>query len=369
MQSTTRFFHKYSHVLHPIKHNDWLDAPNIYEQAEDLGGKFTRITRGNPPNSVANFSPSILQHKGTTYIAWRSQPEPFCFRWDRNYFYLNNAPTDVYIGILGDDNTILGAKPLRSKPHRLSYEDPRLFEGPDGEMYIEFVASTYASQYSRGGKRFFDSPKVVVCHINEHLEAVNAAIPPIGKNREKGQTEKNWCFFSHEGELRCLYSTLPLVIECERGETIKVNTDVLKTVTGDAPTFNSLPPLEIEEGYLVFYHWKYMTFDKLSNHYLIYHLSAFVIDKEFKKITHMAKHPLFTGSLEDVLITWTNEGGQPISRQPACVLPFGAFIENDEFVMSLGVNDAFNGIFRCPLDSIKSHMRRVEREEPLIDLS
>ena len=72
---------------------------------------------------------------------------------------------------------------------------------------------------------------------------------------------------------------------------------------------------------------------------------AFVIDKEFKRITYYADKPLFSGSLEDVLISWTDEQGKPMSRQPACLLPFGGFIENDELVMSLGVNDAFNGIF------------------------
>ena len=369
LQSTTRFYHSYSYVLHPVSHDEWQVAPNVYEQAEDLGGKFTRITKGNPPYSVANFSPSIIKHKGTTYIAWRSQPEPFCLRWDRNYFYLNNTPTDVWIGILGDDQTILGAKPIRSKKHRLSYEDPRLFEGPDGELYIEFVASTYASQYAKGGKSFFDAPKVVVCYVNEHLEAVNAAFPPIGQNKVKDKTEKNWCFFPHQDELRCLYSVRPLVIEREKGAPIEIDSSVLDKVTGGTPTFNSLPPLEIDEGYLIFYHWKYMTFDKLSNHYLLYHLSAFVIDKEFKRITYYADKPLFSGSLEDVLISWTDEQGKPMSRQPACLLPFGGFIENDELVMSLGVNDAFNGIFRCPLNSIKLHLKRVEREEPLIDLS
>jgi len=368
MQSSTRYYHTYSYVLHPLKDGDKKEAPDVYTQAENLGGTFTRITRGNPPTSVANFSPSILQHQGTTYIAWRSQPEAFCFRWDRQYFYLNDTPTDIYIGILADDDTILGAKPLRSKKHRLSYEDPRLFEGPDGEMYVEFVASTYASQLNKGGKNFFDMPKIVVCHIDENLEATSAAIPPIGHNRAKDKTEKNWCFFSHEGELQCLYSTRPIRIEREKGPAIEVNSDILDSVTGGNPTFNSLPPIEINEGYLVFYHWKYMDHDQLGNHYLKYHLGAYILNKQLTQLTHMCNEPLFTGSLKDSLINWTDERGAVMSRQPACILPFGAFIDNQELVMSLGVNDAFNGIFRCPVNHIISKMTKTNIE-PLIDLS
>ena len=82
----------------------------------------------------------------------------------------------------------------------------------------------------------------------------------------------------------------------------------------------------------------------------------------------MCNEPLFTGSLKDSLINWTDERGAVMSRQPACILPFGAFIDNQELVMSLGVNDAFNGIFRCPVNHIISKMTKTNIE-PLIDLS
>ena len=161
MQSTNRFFHAYSGVAQLIK-NEEEGIPNVYRQAEALGGTFTRIIKGLPEKSVANFSPSIIKHGDRTLIAWRTQPEPFCFRYDRNYFYLNGTPTDVYLGELANDTTIIGAKKIRSKPHRLSYEDPRLFHGPDEELYIQFVGSTYASRYNKGDKKLFDQPKVVV---------------------------------------------------------------------------------------------------------------------------------------------------------------------------------------------------------------
>lgn len=358
MQTTHRFYHAYTNCLYPVR-TPQKGIPDVYEQARALGGNFTRIGRGLPEGSVANFSPSILKHNNKTYIAWRSQPEPFGFRPDGHYRYLNNSPTEIYLGVLHDDETIIGTKNLRPNKHRLSYEDPRLFTGPDNGMYVQFVGSTYASKYNKGNKKLFDQPKVVVCYIDTFGNATQAAIPPIGKNLEKGVAEKNWCFFTHNEEIKCLYSTRPFVIEAERSPKTEINTDCLEEVTKGAATFNSLPPIDLKYGFLVFYHWKHMAYDDNGQRYLLYHLGAYVIDKAFTKVTHVIKKPLFSGSLNDKLIVWTDCTGQPVSNQPAVILPFGAYIENTELVMSLGVNDAFMGIFRCPVENITKLLEPV----------
>lgn len=361
MNVTYRFFHANSDVLYPIK-RERDGVPTIYDQAKRLDGTFTRIVRGLPAHNVANFSPSIVKHRGRTYIAWRSQPEPFGFRHDMKYFYLNNQPTDIYIGELADDQTIVGTRKLRPNKHRLSYEDPRLFVGPDDNLYVQFVASTYASRYDNRPDKLFHAPKVVVCLVDDSFEAVQAAVPPIGKNLVKGEAEKNWCFFSRQKELHCLYSTRPLTIERETEPTITVDTSALDEVTRGAPTFNSLPPINLGYGHLIFYHWKHMTREGAGKPYLMYHLGSYIVDRDFTKVLYVDKRPLFTGSLNDHLITWTDYAGNPVSDQPAVVLPFGGYVENTELVLSLGVNDAFMGIFRCPLESILKRMEKVNQD-------
>jgi len=359
MQSQTRYFHYYSDVLHPIK-GSAPGVPTVYEQAENLGGSFKRIVKGLPSGSVANFSPSIIQHNGTVYIAWRSQPEAFGFRYDGKYFYLNNQPNDIYIGLLGADQTsVIAAKKLRPNKHRLSYEDPRLFVGPDKNLYVQFVASTYASKYDGNPKKLFHQPKVVVCWVNENFQAVSAAIPPIGKNRELGVPEKNWAFFTDNDQLNCLYSTRPLIVEKECGASISLDTKVLERATKGAATFNSTAPINLGYGYLIFYHWKHMTYTTEGRPYLVYHLGAYITDKKFTEVKYITEEPLFTGSLNDRIIEWTDAAGNPVSNQPAVILPFGAFIEQDELVMSLGVNDAFMGIFRTKLENIMKRMQKV----------
>jgi hypothetical protein len=159
MQTTHRFFHAYSDVLFPVR-REIRGVPSVYRQAEELGGKFTRIVNGLPENSIANFNPSVIKHNQNTYIAWRCQPQPFGFRHDMKYFYLNGQPNDIYIGMLGpDDASIIGTKKLRPKKHRLSYEDPRLFKGPDESLYVQFITSTYASRYDKRTDKLFHQPK------------------------------------------------------------------------------------------------------------------------------------------------------------------------------------------------------------------
>jgi len=295
-------------------------------------------------------------HDGTPWLTWRTQPEPFVFRWDNNYFYNNNRPTEVFLGILDGDNTVKGAHSIRPKRHRMSYEDPRLFIASDEEMYCQFVSSRYASQYSKDGRDFFDSPKIWVSPIVDGY-AAQAVLPPQGGNRQKGHPEKNWCYFTHKGVTKLLYSTLPLIIfEDESGGSKQIPSRHLRRVCEGHPTFNSTAPIDLNGEHLVFYHWKFMTQTPEGQPYLQYHTSAYMLDRDMTKITHMVKQPLWSGSFQDEVIWWTDGLGQKKSTQPACILPFGGVVERDELVLPLGVNDAWMGIFRCKLDHIMAFM-------------
>ena len=354
-------FARYDHVhrscLVPMTGIPEEGTPNVYKQAKSLGGSFTRILYGLPDHA-ADFSPSICRFNGRTFIAWRTQPEPFGFRWDNKYFYLNDRPNEVWLGELINDKTIVGAKSVRRNKHRLSHEDPRLFVGGDNLMYIQMVTSAYASKYDSRDSAFSQA-KVAVALVDDAGYAVSAVYPPIGKNREKGATEKNWCFFNKDNELHCLYSTRDIVIEKETKPSITIKSDVLKESCGDHATFNSVAPIDLGDQYLVFYHWKHMAFEPNGSYYLKYYLGAYTLDKELTKITSLTTDPLFTGSVNDGMIWWTNYAGQKVSRQPALVLPFGAYVENDELVMSCGVNDAYMGIFRTHIANILGRMKPV----------
>ena len=90
--------------------------------------------------------------------------------------------------------------------------------------------------------------------------------------------------------------------------------------------------------------------------YLQYFCSAYMMDRDLTRITHMVKNPLFTGSLKDQVIWWTTSQGQKVSTQPACILPFGGIVKNDELIMTVGVNDAWMGTFRCKLNNLMAFM-------------
>ena len=124
-------FHRYrtvdnSAVLKTYSGPSKTGTPSVFEQAYDLGGKFTKITTGLPKGSHGNFSPCLIRHKNADLISWRSQPESFVFRHDMKYFYYNNTPTDIWVGQMLKDDTIVSPRKLISKKHRLSYLEQQL---------------------------------------------------------------------------------------------------------------------------------------------------------------------------------------------------------------------------------------------------
>jgi len=351
-----------SYLQHPVNIRPKVGYPTIYQQAEDIGGEFTRINHGLPKGNVANFSPCILRKGDHRLISWRSQPEPFVFRHDMKYFYYNNTPTEVYVGELVTYDTIAGGKKIRDTPHRLSYEDPRIFHGPDDQVYVQFVTSSYASKWDSSKHLLVNQPKICVGVLDEFGKAQDCVYPPCGQNLEYGKPEKNWCFFTDEGRLKLLYSTLPLIIKEPGKEDVKIDSSSLKKVTGDHPTFNSTAPIDIGDEWLVFFHWKYMAFDSsIQQTYLLYHTGVYTMDKAMTKITRQCTEALFSGSSADELIWWTDPLGQAVSKQPACILPFGGeYIEEDDTIeLALGVNDSFMGIFKCPLVHILGLLEKV----------
>lgn len=351
-----------SYLELPVNIRPKTNYPTVYQQAEDIGGEFTRIRWGLPDQAIANFSPSLLYHKGHRLLSFRSQPEPFVFRADQKYFYYNNTPTEIYVGELVSYDTVAGAKKIRRGPHRLSYEDARLFRAPDDELYIQFITSSYASKWDSSKHLLVNQPKVCVGHLNEFAEAEDCIYPPIGENLKPGKPEKNWCFFSDENELKLLYSTLPLKILSPGKPDVEIDSSCLKEVVGESPTFNSTAPIKIGDEWLVFFHWKYMALDVTSQTpYLLYHLGCYTLDDKLTKITRRCTEALFSGSINDKLIWWTDVTGNPVSKQPACILPFGgAYVEEENCIeLALGVNDSFMGIFKCPLVNILALLQTV----------
>ena len=351
-----------TYLEHPVNIRQNTGYPTVYQQADDIGGEFTRIKYGLPDQAIANFSPCLLMHEGHRLISFRSQPEPFVFRHDMKYFYYNNTPTEIYVGELTSLDTIAGARKIRSAPHRLSYEDARLFAAPDNNVFVQFITSSYASKWDTSKHALVNQPKVCVGRLDEYGEAVDCLYPPIGNNLEPGKPEKNWCFFSDEGKLKLLYSTLPIEIKGPGGEDKVIDSSSLKQVVGESPTFNSTAPIKIDDEWLVFFHWKYMIHDSLSGrNYLLYHLGAYTLNEEMTKITRQCTEALFSGSLHDRVIWWTDCVGNPVSTQPLCVLPFGGcYVEEDDTIeLALGVNDSFMGIFKCPLVNILGLLETV----------
>ena len=170
-----------SYLELPVNIRSQNGYPTVYQQAEDIGGEFTRIRWGLPDGAIANFSPCLTIKDEHRLISFRSQPEPFVFHPDQNYYYYNNTPTELYVGELSSYDTILGARKIRSTPHRLSYEDCRLFKAPDDDLYMQFITSSYATKWNKSSHKLVNQPKVCVGRLDEYGEVVDCVYPPAGQ--------------------------------------------------------------------------------------------------------------------------------------------------------------------------------------------
>jgi hypothetical protein len=169
------------------------------------------------------------------------------------YFYYNSTPTEVYVGELLNDETIVGAKNIRERKHRLSYEDPRLFIDAEDNLMCQFVTSSYASRWDSSKHKMIKSPKVCVGSFDDFGNCIDAFYPPIGLNHQEGGAEKNWCFFADGDVTRLLYSTKPIVIKTPGEEQKIIDATVLKKCTGEHPTFNSTAPVKVGDEWFCLY--------------------------------------------------------------------------------------------------------------------
>jgi hypothetical protein len=159
------------------------------------------------------FNPTLLTYQGRTMGVCRSvdAPQEQRFAWfgakDRGTEAAGSR--DLLSFVLDDDytvrptNTLLSAQ-LRSRNNTIAWHaDPRLFT-LRGRPFL-----TFNTGHSERPNR--------ICVVE--LDDTGAPVSDIliaEREGHRGEVEKNWGFFDHDGRLYCVYSVHPLVImSCE----------------------------------------------------------------------------------------------------------------------------------------------------------
>jgi len=150
-----------------------------------------------------------------------------------------------------------------------------------------------------GGHTFYCSHTVITGNLTQNMRAgIGISLVDIDAQTmtycgevnlpiKTSRIEKNWVFFSEDGNLYCIYSINPYRLFFSRNgndwEEKTVAQPQLAWFQKDALISISTKPVLIGESYLMFFHTK-------KNG--IYYHGAAMIDAETKELTHYTAHPI-----------------------------------------------------------------------------
>lgn len=177
--------------------------------------------------------------------------------------------------------------------------------------------------------------------LDKNLNAIRPLHIVYGKNGKnlksnKGH-EKNWIWFEHEGRLHFVYSAIPHeVCRTENGKVTQVYTSDFKNASWSYGEIRGgTPPVRIGDEYFTFFHssipWKNKKRRYLMGAYMFSATPPF-------PILRMTQKPMLVGS----------ENDPRKDTHPCVVFPQGALIKNNEWIVTMGINDCRCAYIRIP---------------------
>lgn len=324
------------------------DIPSVSKQTSWKFGFFD-FGRARQPH-VRFFNCSLITHAGHDWlIARRAQEIP-------NTPYGRN---DIIAFKLDKEHKVLdGVRiPLQSPYPDAHFEDPRVFKlnGMLHVSYCHFIVFT---------DRQWTGAHQQVARLDDGWQVVEQMDPVYGKN---GTTvmmgegnEKNWIWFEHENSPHLIYWTRPHEVVrwnkwLEPGEVFKTQETNPLWMHGDPR--GGTPPVRIKDEYWSFFHSSLPWLHQKRRYFMGAY--AFEARPPFR-ITRMTSLPLLSGSKRD---PWH-------PPQPLVVFPCGAILQDDTWLVSMGINDLLSAWIEIPHVDLLHCTRRVERivqDEPALE--
>ena len=285
------------------------------------------IPHGEP--EIRNYNSGLCLKNGDRFIATRRfDPE----RWR----------SEIMVKQLGDCVYKRRTLDLPRAHGRESHEDARLF-WHGGKLHCAYTEGQYWM------RPWVAVQKVAVLRDDWSVEQVHT----IGFGENSIGQEKNWQFFSHEGQLHFVYSIRPHVV-------VEMDDQFRPTKTHTTPTDapenlrGGTPPVRVGDYYVTFPHF-HVAHKERSRRY------------GFSSLIFEAKPPFNIAFVSDPLIhASANDPTIPNLAyphwNPIVVFPCGALYQEDGvWSVSAGINDSFDAIFEIPAHATT---RRVPESPP-----
>jgi predicted GH43/DUF377 family glycosyl hydrolase len=276
-------------------------------------------TRVQHPADVRNYNSGLERRGAEHWLATR--------RFDRDVWgcVIDINQLDPATGSVARVCTLALPRPLPL----VKFEDARLFWHRD-KLHVAYTEGHYYQRPWRAVQQ--------LAVLREDWSVERVVTVGFGKNTI-GQ-EKNWQFFSKDGQLHFIYSLSPYVV-------VSLDDDygVASVACDDRPrpAFASLrggtPPVRLGDQYVAFPH-SHTEEEGVSRRYSF---SAYTFSARTLELTGVTG-PLVTASGRDLRLPnpmfphWT----------PLVVFPCGALRTSAGWLISAGVNDSFDVLFQIP---------------------
>jgi predicted GH43/DUF377 family glycosyl hydrolase len=238
------------------------------------------------------------------------------------------------------------------QPHVTLWEDPRLFTHK-GELWMSFIAASYIK-----GQHWACQGIAMIGH---HFQPDRIFYPAIGNNENHISTgngkmtrEKNWTFFSYDGEIHVIYSINPLKVGFFCGESGHV--DFFKpTMVKHAWKWGELHGGTglVEFNGLLVGCFHSFTREAQRN----YHCGFYAIDPQTWQVAFMSELPWMSATYDNPNDKRTLEQ----SWRPNVVFPCGMIEHEDEFLISYGWQDCRSMLVKVKQDVVWNNLQPVEK--------
>lgn len=268
-----------------------------------------------------SFNASIVEYGGKRLMAYRSHT-------------LAREWCTLHLATLGPDWQPIGDVqidvPLINEAGNL--EDPRLFHGPDGSLWLAWTEALYQTGQWTCVQRYGQ-----LWHKDGYWRVVTAWTPRHGRNDGTAK-EKNWQFFWQGDRCFAIYSHSPqIVIELD-GEAVvnEWRTPGIHWRFGHPS--GGTPPVPFNDGHLLTFFHAYKPDNKFHRRYNM--AAALIENRPPFAVKFVSDKPLLEASEREPL-------GPDPRWNPLCVFPCGVIQDGHLWHVSSGVNDC-----RCAVTSI-----------------
>ena len=279
------------------------------------------------------WNPSIAKVQDRIFVTYNYEP---------NESQGNLTACGIRIAELATDLVIRADRPVQLGSAMEVNGDMRLFVH-EGKLCGVYFQGTLREEGSGLILVFFD----------KDLNIVDRFCPTFGQRR---RYEKNWQFFSHCGNLMCVYKVKPHIVLRREGDAMRAVANSDWRIGFWRRLLGGTPPIEFEGEYLSFFHswrpwvargmwsWKFLIHPGLCAMrrsvgwpfagagtwpHRIYSAGAYTFEKRAPfRVVRITREPLMEAPIADAS-----------SGLPACIFPCGACWHHGLILVSYGYHD------------------------------